>query len=527
MSNVTGQRTISTFLDFHASARPDVLAVIAESNAGVTQSLTWSQLHALAQQTGNWLLSQGLCKGDSIVLHIPNSLDFYLLWLGACIAGIVSVPVDPRSTAAELSYIIGHSDARLVITADSTLTLAQGVCKSCGKVRRVVTTSLSRRLAESELGAEILARPSSVVEQQPTPLDIAGMLYTSGTTGKPKGVMLTHAVYLYGAEVFARGTALSQSDRHLIPLPLHHAAAQCHALVPSLVTGASVVIVERFRPGRFMESAIQYNATRAALFASPLRMLLAHHADVAVPATSLQLITFAQNLTAKEMTTWETKFRIPLIQVWGMTEMAALPLMTPLCGPRNTMCMGLPVAGYEVKIVDGKGTEVAPGQAGEIVVRVEPGWSATPGYYKNPAATADLIHDGWLWSGDRAMQDEKGEFHFLGRFKEMIKRSGENISPLEIEETLKMHPDVQDAAVVGVPDALRDERVVAFVIFRLAKQANVEALREWCRERLSAFKVPEEIYPREEFPRTSVGKVQRHHLREAYLAMNKIPSISA
>jgi crotonobetaine/carnitine-CoA ligase len=517
MSNFTGQRTIPTFLDFHASERPDVPAVVAESGAGFMQSLTWSQLQALARQTANWMLSRGLRKGDSIVLHIPNSLDFYLLWLGACLAGAVTVPVDPRSTHSELNYIIDHSDACLVVTVDSSQDIAMAASQGCERIRRVITTSLSKMFAESELGAEILAQPTSLPDNQAAPLDIAGMLYTSGTTGKPKGVMLTHAVYLHGAEVLARGTGLTRNDRHLIALPLHHAAAQCHAMVPSLVTGASIVILERFRSSKFMESAVQHQATRAALFAAPLRMLLANHSDTAVPRTSLQLITFAQNLTGAEMSAWESRFGIPLIQVWGMTETASLPLMTPLHGPRNVMCMGLPVAGYEVGIVDAKGNPVPPGHSGELVVRVDPGWSATPGYYKNPTATADLIHDGWLWSGDRAIQDENGHFHFLGRFKEMIKRSGENISPLEIEETLKTHPDVEDAAVVGVPDPVRDERVIAFIILRPAREIGLEALRDWCRERLSTFKVPEEFHVRKEFPRTSVGKVQRHHLRGAYL----------
>ncbi|HEX4488147.1 MAG TPA: AMP-binding protein [Terriglobales bacterium] len=516
MRNFTGQRTIPTFLDFHASTRPDVQAVAAESNAGVLQSLTWLQLQNQARQTANWLLALGLRKGDSVALHIPNSLDFYLVWLGACIAGVVTVPVDPRSTVAELNYIVGHSDARLVVTLDSTLDAARNASKGCGNVVRVVTASLGKKFEQSELGSEILAQSTSSPSLKPSPLDVAGMLYTSGTTGKPKGVMLTHAVYLYGAEVMARGTGLTQADQHLISLPLHHAAAQCHAMVPSLVTGASITILERFRPSKFMESAAKYRATKAALFAAPLRMLLGHHAKVPVPKTSLQLITFAQNLTSEEMSTWQTSFNIPLIQVWGMTETASLPLMTPLNGPRNVMCMGLPVAGYEVRIVDEKGSEVAHGESGEVVVRVDPGWSATPGYYKNPKATADLIHDGWLWSGDRAMQDENGEFHFLGRFKEMIKRSGENISPLEIEETLKLHPDVQDAAVVGVPDPLRDERVIAFVVLH-SNLTDMQSLKEWCRERLSAFKVPEEFYVRDDFPRTSVGKLQRHLLRDAYL----------
>src|SRR6476620_6835038 len=270
MSNFTGQRTIPTLLDFHASERPDVPAVVAESGAGLTQSLTWSQLQALARQTANWMLSRGLRKGDSIVLHIPNSLDFYLLWLGACLAGAVTVPVDPRSTHSELNYIIDHSDACLVVTVDSSQDIARAASQGCERIRRVITTSLSKMFAESELGAEILAQPTSLPDNQAAPLDIAGMLYTSGTTGKPKGVMLTHAVYLHGAEVLARGTGLTRNDRHLIALPLHHAAAQCHAMVPSLVTGASIVILERFRPSKFMESAVQHQATRAALFAAPL-----------------------------------------------------------------------------------------------------------------------------------------------------------------------------------------------------------------------------------------------------------------
>ena len=174
---------------------------------------------------------------------------------------------------------------------------------------------------------------------------MAGMLYTSGTTGKPKGVMLTHAGYFYGAEIFARAHGIDANDRHIIPLPLHHAAAQCHAMTPSLVAGTSIIILERFSASKLLDRAAHYEATRAALFGAPLRILLGHYANVPVPANSMQLITFAQNLTEEEMQDWEAKIRIPFMQLWGMTETTGLPLMTPLNGPRNAMCMGLPVAG--------------------------------------------------------------------------------------------------------------------------------------------------------------------------------------
>jgi len=517
MNSLTGNRIIPTYLEFHASSRPNVTALTTETNAGVRQWFTWSELDALVNQTAHWILEQGLGRGDSFAVHVPNSLEFFLLWLAAGKTGAVAVPTDPASTAAELRYIIEHSDARLVVTEQRKASVARVACEGSGKVQRLVIVSLATSIEVSDFGTELAAQSSTRPATEVTPLDVIGMLYTSGTTGRPKGVMLTHAAYLYGGEVFARATRLGHTDHHLISLPLHHAAAQCHAMAPSLVAGAALTIVERFSASRFLEQAARSNATRAALFAAPLRMLLRHYVDSVAPHTALDLVTFAQNLTAEEMRQWEAKFGIPLMQLWGMTETVGLPLMVPLNGPRDNMCMGLPVAGYEVKIVDSGGTEVADNVPGEIVVRAWPGWNVTPGYYKNPQATSELIRNGWLYTGDRAVRDVRGQFHFLGRFKEMIKRAGENISPLEVEEVLKAHCAVRDAAVVGVPDPLRDERVLAFVVFREGCSASANELKAWCGRTLATFKIPEEFETCKEFPRTSVGKVQRHILRRSWL----------
>ncbi len=517
MNCIVGNRTLSTFLEFHAATRPHEVALLAETQAGFRQMLTWAELDALSNQAAHWILQQGLEHGESIALCLPNSLELYLLWLAAGKTGTVAVPVDPGSTPPELAYIVEHSDARLILAVESSLEAAHAVVERCPLVKRLVGVCLQTPFAESELGSEISRQPAERPQCVVKPLDVAGMLYTSGTTGRPKGVMLTHAAYIYGAEVFARSIGLTPRDRHLIALPLHHAAAQCHALTPSLVVGASVAIVERFSASRFLDQANRLGATRAALFASPLRMLLRQYAGSSPPRTSLGLVTFAQNLAPEQLREWQDRFGIPLMQLWGMTETVGLPLMVPLHGPRDNMCMGMPVLGYEVRIVDESDREVPAGTPGEIVVRAEPGWNVTSGYYKNPQATADLIRNSWIHSGDRALVDAKGQFHFLGRFKEMIKRAGENISPLEVEGVLIAHPVVADAAVVGVPDALRDERVVAFVIFKDGQAATSEELTQWCRQSLSAFKVPEEFVVCREFPRTSVGKVQRHLLRNAHL----------
>jgi carnitine-CoA ligase len=517
MNSLTGNRIIPTYLEYHASLRPNTTALTTETNAGVRQCFTWSELDALVNRTSHWILAQGLGRGDSFAVHVPNSLEFFLLWLAADKTGTVSVPVDPASTAAELRYIIEHSDARLVVTEQRKASVAQAACEGSGKVERVVIASLASSIEASDFGRELAAQSARRPAMEVTPLDVAGMLYTSGTTGRPKGVMLTHAAYLYGAEVFARATRLGPTDHHLIALPLHHAAAQCHAMTPSLVAGAAITIVERFSARRFLEEAARSGANRAALFAAPLRMLLRHYADCNAPRTALDLVTFAQNLTPEEMREWETRFGIPLMQLWGLTETVGLPLMVPLNGPRDNMCMGFPVAGYDVEIVDSNGSKVDDGVSGEIVVRAEPGWNVTPGYYKNPQATSELIRDGWLYTGDRAVRDERGQFHFLGRFKEMIKRAGENISPLEVEDVLKAHTAVLDAAVVGVPDPLRDERVLAFIVFREGCSATANELKAWCGQTLAAFKIPEAVEVCLEFPRTSVGKVQRHLIRKSWL----------
>jgi crotonobetaine/carnitine-CoA ligase len=524
MNSIVGNRTLSTFLEFHAVTRPHEVAVVAETQAGVRQKLTWSELDSLANQTAHWILEQGFKQGDTVALCLPNCLELYLLWLAAGKTGTVAVPIDPGSTPPELEYIVEHSDARLVMALSPGMDAARDVMRRCPLVKRLVGVSLAKPLPATELGAEVARQPAERPSANVRPLDVAGMLYTSGTTGRPKGVMLTHAAYIYGAEVFARSTALTPRDRHLIALPLYHAAAQCHALTPSLVAGASAAIVERFSASRFLQQAIRYRATRAALFAAPLRMLLRQYLDSRAPNTPLGLVTFAQNLAPAELKEWEARFDIPLMQLWGMTETVGLPLMVPLNGPRDNMCMGLPVLGYEVKIVDATGQELTAGTSGEIVVRAQPGWNVTSGYYKNPQATAELIREGWIHSGDRGRVDEKGQFHFLGRFKEMIKRAGENISPLEVEGVLAAHSAVADAAVVGIPDVLRDERVVAFVIFKDGRATSAEELKQWCRRALSAFKVPEEFVVCEEFPRTSVGKVQRHLLRRGLLEKSGQPT---
>jgi crotonobetaine/carnitine-CoA ligase len=199
--------------------------------------------------------------------------------------------------------------------------------------------------------------------------------------------------------------------------------------------------------------------------------------------------------------------------MYGMTETIGQPTINPLDAPRRNMSIGTVALGYECRVVDENGREVPPGVEGQLLVRGEPGLTLMKGYFKNPEATAATIRDGWLWTGDVVRMDEDGYFWFVDRANDLIKRAGENVSAGEVEAVLKEHPAVFDAAVVGVPDPMRDEAVLALVIAKVGNSVTAEELIRFCEPRLAKFKVPEAVEFRDEFPRTPVGKIQKHLLR--------------
>jgi carnitine-CoA ligase len=414
----------------------------------------------------------------------------------------VVAPPPPSSTAAEMQYILAHSEARLAITER----------QYAAPVHTAATSSpaLEAVLEARPIEPLLRGQPDTPPHVPVSSLDEISMQYTSGTTSKPKGVLLTHANYIYGGEVMAKAMRVGPDDRHFIVLPLFHAGAQLHAFLPMLLVGGSVVLVERFSATRFVEQAIRHEATLAALFAAPIRMLLAQPPTPRDGQMRLRAVSYAQNVTPQQFAEWHERFRAPLMQIWGMTETMSLPLMQPLDLRRKPLAMGMPALGYECKVVDERGADVPPGTVGELIVKGIPGVSLMKGYFKNEAATAETLRDGWLWSGDQAWMDEEGYFFFVDRKKDMIKRAGENVSASEVEEALKQHPAVFDAAVVGVPDPVRDQAIKAYVMLKDAAAATADELLAWCRERLSAFKVPEVVEFRDAFPRTSVGKIQKH-----------------
>jgi len=499
---IVGNRTLGSALEDKARRLPDEPFLIYEEAPGAIARWTWRDFDTDVNRVAHLLLARGLRHGDKFNLHLGNCPEFLLFWMAAARTGTVMVPTNPVATAGEMEYILTHSEARLTVTEPQYAAAIHAVAGRCPALGGV----LEARPLSPLLDGLPSAKPQTAV----APLNDISMQYTSGTTSKPKGVLLTHANYIYGGEVMAKAMRVGPGDRHLIVLPLFHAGAQLHAFIPMLLCGGSVALMERFSATRFVEQAIRHEATLAALFAAPIRMLLAQPRSSDDGRTRLRAISYAQNVTPQQFEEWHARFRAPLMQIWGMTETMSLPLMQPLDLPRKPLAMGMPVLGYECKVVDESGKEVPPGTVGELVVSGIPGVSLMKGYFNNPEATAQTLRDGWLHSGDQAIMDEDGCFFFVDRKKDMIKRAGENVSASEVEEALKQHPAVFDAAVVGVPDPVRDQAIKAYVILHDGASATSEELITWCRARLSGFKVPERVEFRDVFPRTSVGKIQKH-----------------
>ncbi len=513
MTLACGHRTLASLWRTRVALSGDRPFLVFDDLEGGVRRYSYREFDGLVDRVAGALQHLGIGHGDRINLHLANSVEFLALWFAAARIGAVIMPTNTAATVDELAYQVQHSGSRVLFTQAPYEADAERVAAQCEGVEEIVVcgpASAGRPLLDAlmaEAGPPVL--PADI-----SPTDDAAILYTSGTTARPKGVQVTHANYIYAGETVAKAIRLAPTDRHLAVLPLFHGNAQYYSTMSTLVSGASMVLGARFSASRYFATAAAHGCTVASLFAAPIRMLLAQPPDAAARDNVLRVVIYAQNITPGQEREWSERFGAPLLQLWGMTETMGPPLMNPVDDERRNQSMGLPVMGYEVALLDEDGSFIEDDdRTGEIVVRGRPAWSLMKGYYRNPEATAETFHGEWLRSGDNARRDAGGFFHFVDRAKDMIKRSGENVAASEVESVVMQHPAVFECAVIGVPDEIRDEKIKAVVVLKTDAEADAEALRAWCAERLSKFRVPEIFEFRESLPRTSVGKIQKHILR--------------
>lgn len=511
---VTGDRTLRSLLADRVAASADQPFLIFEANDRSITRHTYAEVDAMINRTAHLLLDLGITKGDTFNIHLPNCPEFLYFWFAAAKIGAIMVPTNILSPAAEMEYILQHSASRIAVTMIDFLPAIQPNRANCPALREIVIVRSGSTPAGCLSFDRLIAdQPTSQPPADVGPFDPVGMVYTSGTTSRPKGCLITQANYVFVGECMSRYIQLRPDDRHIVVLPLFHVNAQYYSTMATLAVGCSLALMERFSASQWIHQCRRHEATVASLFAAPIRMLLNQPPTDGDADNRLRVAMFAQNITEQQLEEFETRFNCPLVQLYGMTETIGTPLMNPVYGIRRNMTIGLPTLGYEVRLIDEQGSDVAAGEVGQIIVRGQPSISLMQGYFKNPEATAATIRGEWLYTGDNGRLEADGYIAFVDRAKDMIKRAGENVSTGEIERVINEHPAVFDSCAIGVPDEIRDEAIKVFVVLKEGQRLAEGELIAHCAERLAKFKVPSLVEFIDELPRTSVGKIQKHLLR--------------
>ncbi len=492
--------------------KPFIISIDKEMNEEI---LTYNQFSEKVNRFANWLLSQDIRKGDFVLTHLPNSSGF-LIALHACMKiGAVMIPSIIFDVAEDLEYKINFSEAKMVITDGDYYPIFYGIRKSCPSVKDIVIYRSAENISGTHVWDDILenASPESASVEVHS-LDAAQMLFTSGTTSRPKGVILTHANFLNIGEVCSRSFAVGPHDRYLLVLPLFHVNAQCISYFPCLTAGASIVVCEQFRASKFSELLRAYDCSICSLVSATLRMILAQPPHPLDGESEMWRCPYAIAISDEEWNAFEERFNTTLIDLYGLTETLAPCTIMPIWGEHRRGSVGWPNFGMEVKIVNENRVAVPAGESGEIAIKGEPGISLFQEYYKNPEATANDLVDGWFFSGDYGKVDDDGYVYFLDRKKDVIQRAAENISAPEVERVVDDHPSVKESCVIAVPDPIRDEAVMAVVVFEDGATATEEELTEFCRARMAKFKVPAFWrFWQEDLPKTSIGKIRKNIVR--------------
>ena len=477
--------------------------------------VTYRQFDETVNRLANWLLKKGIQTGDFVLTHLPNSTGFCVALHAITKIGAVMIPSIIFDVAEDLEYKLNFSEAKMVITDGEYYPLFESIREKTPSVKDIVFYRSQQKIAGTHSWEDILAESSpDLAPVEIDPLDTAQMLFTSGTTARPKGVILTHANFLYIGEICARSFAVSPDDRYMLVLPLFHVNAQCISYFPCITAGGSIVICEQFSATNFSSLIRKYDCTLCSLVSATVRMILAQPEHPSDGENKMWRCPYAIAISDEEWDTFERRFRTTLVDLYGLTETLAPCTIMPIWGEHRRGSVGWPNFGMEVKIVDDNRNEVPIGEGGEIAIKGEPGISLFREYYKNPEATAKDLVDGWFYSGDSGKLDEDGYVYFIDRKKDVIQRAAENISAPEVERVVNDHPAVLESCVIAVPDPVRDEAVMAIVRFEEGARATEEELRAFCRERMAKFKVPEFwLFQEEEFPKTSIGKIRKNIVR--------------
>jgi len=486
-------------------------------------TLTWAEVDARVDETVAALRAHGAQPGDRIAIALPNSPAFAIAFWATLRADAIVVPVNPAYTPREQAHILQDSTASFSITTPDlrpTSITPQSTSDQAGQAETAETGEAVEGAGAADSGWRAPGEPGPLSEAQPappapkTPDQTAVICYTSGTTGAPKGALLTHDNFLSNLHAFAELEALrlTEDDVLLGLLPFFHIFGLNVILNAAALHGASVLVMDRFSPAGSLAALAEHGVT-VAYGAPPVFAAWCAVAAAEVPPLPRlrAAVSGADSLPEPVWHAFLERFGVPIQESYGLTETAPGLTSNAAAPAPRAGTVGMPLPGVEIRLAGPDGAEVAAGQAGEIVAR---GRNVFHGYHGRTDATAEVLDaDGWFRTGDLGEWDPDGYLRIIGRLKDLVIVSGFNVYPREVEAVLREHPGVADAAVVGIPDARTGERVRAVVVAADGAALDEAALLAHCRERLARYKLPREVVVVDALPRRTTGKVSRDALR--------------
>ncbi|UXY25689.1 long-chain-fatty-acid--CoA ligase [Streptomyces sp. HUAS TT20] len=466
-----------------------------------TQVITYAELEERSARAAALLRAEGVRPGDRVALMLPNVPEFVVLYYGALRAGAIVVPMNPLLKTRETEYHLNDSGAALLFEwHQAPGEGAQGA--AAAGVRHIAVEP--SRFAGLLAGQEPLAEVTETAAD-----DVAVLLYTSGTTGRPKGAALTHGSLRHNTEVNAVHVQRITSDDVVVGcLPLFHIFGQICTMSVAVRSGASLTLIPRFDPQAVLDAIARDRATVFEGVPTMYAALLQHPSEADV-STLRMCVSGGASLPVEVLHGFERRFGCMVLEGFGMSETSPVVSFNHPDRPRKPGSVGTPILDVEVRLLDEKGQDVGPGEVGELAVR---GPNLMKGYWNLPEETATAIPDGWLRSGDLARRDEDGYLYIVDRKKDMIIRGGYNIYPREIEEILHEHPAVALAAVVGLAHERLGEEVAAAVVLRKGAAATPDELREFVKDRVAAYKYPRSVWLVDTLPTGPSGKILKREI---------------
>jgi len=512
MLKIGGKRTIVDLFLENVEQVPDKPFV---RFAG-TES-TYGAIGRKSAQVAEMLGRAGIGHNSRVALFISNRPAFIAAFLGVLQRGATAVPLNTLYKPDEIRFALDHAHCQAVMTEDA---LSDTVSEACRLVEHEVAVLLADSRNEGTFTLQSVAVRGTDQRAQgasPAVEDLAGIFYTSGTTARPKGVMVSHENMMYSAEVTIKSLGLAAHDVPLLAFPLFHVNSLFYGVLTAIVLQGVIGLVRGFSVSAYWKDAVEAKATWTPGITGPLMHLLQQQEkSEAETQHALQFAVGGMFLSMDQIARFPERFGVRLIPGWSMTETISLGTLHPMDRPMPIPLVngiGYPTLGQEIRLLREDGTEARAGEPGEILYRSP---SRFVGYLNDEEATRDAFTaDGWFRTGDVGRTDEKGYLAFMDRKKEMIKTKGENVAAAEVERALNSHPGVLESAAVGIPEGngLWGERIEAYVVRAPGSAVEGEELLRWVGQQLADFKVPRVIHFITQLPKTPLGKIQRQMLR--------------